>query len=117
MDKYVIFQIDGGVGKNVVATSVVRSISEKYNDRKIVILTAHTDIWICKPRIYRVFQSGNITYFYEDFIDGKDSVVFMQDPYKQEDYIYNSKHLSEISCDLCNVEFKSSKPELYFTII
>lgn len=115
MDKYVIFQIDGGIGKNVVATSVVRSISEKYSDRKIVIVTAHPDVWICNPRIYRVLQFGQISYFYEDFVEGKDSIIFIQDPYKQEDYIYNRKHLAEIWCDLCKVEFRSSKPELYFT--
>ncbi len=45
MDKFIILHIEGGIGKNVVATAVVRAISKKYTDRKIIILTAHTDVW------------------------------------------------------------------------
>ena len=32
MNKYVIFHIDGGCGKNIVATSVVKSIKSAYPD-------------------------------------------------------------------------------------
>jgi hypothetical protein len=115
MDKYVILHIEGGIGKNVVATAVVRAISNKYSDRKIIILTAHTDIWLCNPRVHKVFQFGQVSYFYQDYIENKESIIFLQEPYKQQDYIYRTKHLSEIWCELCGVEFDGEKPELYFT--
>lgn len=117
MDKYVILTIEGGIGKNVVATSVVRAISNKHKDRKIIILTAHPDIWLCNPRVYKTLQFGTTPYFYQDYIDGKDSILFIQDPYRQQDYIYRKKHLSEIWCDMCGVKFDGEKPELYFTTL
>jgi hypothetical protein len=115
MEKYIILQIEGGIGKNVVATSVVRAISKHYPDRKIIILTAHTDIWFCNPRIYKVLEFGKTPYFYQDYVQGKDTVLMIQEPYRSEDYIYRRKHLSEIWCNLYNIEWDGEKPELYFT--
>ena len=115
MDKYVILQIEGGIGKNVVATSVVRSISKQYTDRKIIILTAHTDIWFCNPRIYKVLEFGKTPYFFQDYIQNKDTILMLQEPYRSEDYIYKRKHLSEIWCDLYDIKWDGEKPELYFT--
>ena len=74
--EYIVFQISGGVGKNVIATAVVRAMNLKYPDRKILILTAHPDIWINNPRIHRVIQFGQTAYFYDDYIDGKDSITY-----------------------------------------
>jgi hypothetical protein len=115
MEKYIILQIEGGIGKNVVATSVVRAISKHYPDRKIIILTAHIDIWFCNPRIYKVLEFGKTPYFYQDYVQGKDTVLMIQEPYRSEDYIYRRKHLSEIWCNLYNIEWDGEKPELYFT--
>lgn len=117
MDKYVIFQIEGGVGKNVVATAVARAISNKYKDRKLIILTAHPDIWFCNPRVYKVLQYGATPYFHQDYIEDKDTILLLQDPYRQEDYIYRRKHLSEVWCDMYKIKFDGEKPELYFTTL
>lgn len=117
MEKYLILQIEGGIGKNIVATSVVRAISNQYLDRKIVILTAHIDIWMCNPRIYKVLEFGKTPYFYQDFINKKDTILMLQDPYRCQDYIYKRKHLSEIWCDMYGIKWDGEKPELYFTNI
>lgn len=111
----IIFQIDGGIGKNVVATAVVRAINKKYPDKKIVIVTAYSDVWTCNPRVHRVIQFGQQNYFYNDFVEDKNTLFFLQEPYKHQDYIYNRKHLTELWCDLCGVEWDGEKPELYFT--
>jgi hypothetical protein len=115
MEKYIILQIEGGIGKNVVATSVVRAISKQYADRKIIILTAHIDIWFCNPRIHKVLEFGKTPYFYQDYIQDKDTILMIQEPYRSEDYIYRRKHLSEIWCNLYNIEWDGENPELYFT--
>jgi hypothetical protein len=115
MDKYIVFQIEGGIGKNVVATSVVRSISKTFPDRKIVIVTAYPDIWECNPRIFRIFQFGQTSYFYENFINEKDTILFLQEPYRHQDYIFKRKHITQVWCELCGVEWDGDIPELYFT--
>jgi len=115
MDKYIILHVEGGIGKNVIATSVVRAIYKFYKDRKIIVITAYPDIWELNPRIWRVYQFGQTQYFYKDFIEGKDSIILSHDPYRENDAIYRRKHLSEIWCQMYNIPFDGEKPELYFT--
>ena len=113
--KYVIFGVEGGMGKNVLATAVVRAINKQYPDRKIIVMTAYPDIWMCNPRVDRVLQFGMTPYFYKDYIEGKDTLVFIQEPYKQTDAIYRTKHLSQIWCEMYGINWDGEKPELYFT--
>ena len=115
MDKYVILQIEGGIGKNVMATAVVRAISKAHPDRKIIIVTAYPDIWLCNPKTHRVFQFGQISYFYQDYIENRDTLVFIQEPYRHTDYIYRRKHLTQVWCEMCGVKWDGAIPELYFT--
>jgi len=112
---YIVFQIEGGIGKNVIATSVIRAINKEFPDRKIIILTAYPDIWELNPRVWRVFKFGETQYFYEDYIKDKDTLLFLQEPYRHTDFIYRKKHLSEIWCQMYNITFDGEKPELYFT--
>jgi hypothetical protein len=115
--EYIVFQISGGIGKNVIATAVVRAMNMQYPDRKIVILTAHPDVWINNPRVYRVIQFGQTAYFYDDYIKDKDTLIFNHDPYGSPDAIYRKKHLSQIWCELYNIEFHGEKPEMFFTVL
>ena len=94
MDKYVILHIEGGIGKNVVATAVVRAISNKYSDRKIIILTAHTDIWLCNPRVHKVLQFGQVPYFYQDYIENKEKKKEYNKIYAKQ--YYEKKKLEKI---------------------
>ena len=115
MNKYVILHVEGGIGKNVIATSVIRAINKKYTDRKIIVLTAYPDVYFLNTRVHKVFQFGQISYFYQDYIKDCDSIIMSQDPYRETDYVYRTKHLSEIWCDMYNIEWDGEKPELYFT--
>jgi len=111
----IVFQIEGGIGKNVMATAVVRAIHNKYQNSKIIIMTAHPDIWLCNPRVERVLEFGKTPYFYKDYILNKDVKLCIQDPYRHEDYILKRKHLTQVWCELCGVEWDGERPELYFT--
>lgn len=115
--EYIVFQISGGIGKNVIATSVVRSMNIQYPHRKIVILTAHPDIWINNPRIHRVIHFGQTAYFYDDYIKDRDTLIFTHDPYGSHDAIYRKKHLSQVWCEMYNLEFTGETPEIYFTLL
>ena len=113
--EYIIFQINGGAGKNIIATSVVRAINIQYPESKIVILTAHPDIWINNQRIHRIEQFGQLSYFYDNYIKDKDSLVIAQEPYIATDCIYRKKTLSQIWCEIHNIKWQGEHPELYFT--
>lgn len=115
MSKYAILQIEGGVGKNVMATAVVRAINNAHPGHKVVVVTAHPDIWLNNQRVHKVLQFGKQEYFYEEYVKDKNSLIFLHDPYKTSDYIYRRKHVTEIWCELCNLKWDGERPEMYFT--
>jgi hypothetical protein len=115
MDKYVIFHIDGGCGKNIVATSVVKSIKAAYPEHRLIVVTAYPEVFIHNPHVYRVYKFGVLSYFYDDYINGKDSVILRMEPYHSGDLLYHKKSLSEIWCDVFNIPCVDTKPNIYLT--
>lgn len=115
MDKYVIFHIDGGCGKNIVATSVVKSIKAAYPEHKLVVVTAYPEVFIHNPNIYRVYKFGVLSYFYDDYINNKDSIILRMEPYHSGDLLYRKKSLSEIWCDVFNIPCVDTTPDIYLT--
>jgi len=115
MDKYVIFHIDGGCGKNIAATSVVKSIKAAYPEHKLIVVCAWPEVFIHNPNIYRVYKFGNIPYFYDDYINKKDSIVLRMEPYHSGDLLYKKKSLSEIWCNVLNIPCVDTKPEIFLT--
>ena len=114
-DKFLILNINGGAGKNVLATAVVKAIKNNKPDVKIIILTAYTDIWMHNPNVYKCFLHGHAPYFYSDYIKGRNDVqICTMEPYTTQEYLLNQKHLIEIWCDLVGVPYSNEKPELFF---
>jgi len=115
MNKYVIFHIDGGCGKNIVATSVVKSIKSAYPEHKIIVISAWPEVFVHNPNIFRVYKFGNVPYFYDDYINNKDSIILRMEPYHSGDLLYKRKSLSEIWCDVFNIPCVDKKPEIYLS--
>jgi hypothetical protein len=115
MDKYVIYHIDGGCGKNIAATAVVKSIKAAYPEHKLIVVCAWPEVFIHNPNIHRVYKFGNIPYFYDDYIDGKDSIILRSEPYHSGDLLYKKKSLAEIWCDVFNIPSIDTKPEIFLT--
>jgi len=112
--EFFIFSINGGAGKNIMATAVARAIKNNFPDTDIIVLTAHPDIWLFNTTIYRHYQFGQCPYFYEDYIKGKNTKILAIDPYFTEDYILKKKHLIEIWCELAGTKYGGEKPQLFF---
>jgi len=60
MDKYVVLHIEGGIGKNVIATAVIRAIQKKYKNRKIIVLTAYPECHMILIEKVIIFTEKNI---------------------------------------------------------
>jgi len=72
--KYSIFHVQGGIGKHIAATAVARAIKNNYPDRKLIIVCVWTDIFINLTFVDRVYPLGGTQYFYQNYIQGKDSL-------------------------------------------
>jgi len=112
-DKYVIWHIQGGLGKNIAGTALCADIKKKYSDRKFIMVVSYPEVFLSNPMIDRVYGLGNAPYFYEDYIEGKDVVIFRHEPYNQTDHITKKKHLVNNWCDLLGIEYKQQQPVLF----
>jgi ADP-heptose:LPS heptosyltransferase len=114
-NKYIVFHIDGGAGKSVLATAVCESLKIAYPERKIVIITGWPEVFLHNPNVYRVYKTGNFAYFYEDYIKDMDSIVMRLDPYHHNDFIHQKTHLIEVWCNLFGIKCHTLIPRLYLT--
>ncbi|NBP58132.1 hypothetical protein EBU71_16670 [bacterium] len=81
MKKYSIFHLQGGIGKHVAATAVAKAIKNNFPDRKLIVVCAYPDIFINLSFVDRVFLLGGTQYFYQEYIQDKDSIIFHHEPY------------------------------------
>jgi len=113
-EKYSVFHVEGGLGKNVAATTIVRLIKQKHPDRKLIVVASWPEVFLNNPLIHRAYRVGHTPYFYDDFILDKDVIVFRHEPYFQTDHILKRKHLIQNWAELYNLDYTDGmQPELY----
>jgi len=110
--KYSIFQIQGGLGKHVAATAVARAIKAAHPDRELIVVCAWPELWASLPFVYRVFPLGNTQYFYEEYIDGKDSLIFANEPYFTTTHVNKTHRLVESWCMMYGIPYNGETPML-----
>jgi len=109
-EKYFIWHIQGGLGKNIAGSALVKTIKAKYPDRKLIMVTSWPEVYLNNPDVDRVYQLGQSPYFYEDYIEGKDVIISKHEPYHQTDHITKKKHLLENWCDLMDLKYTDQLP-------
>jgi hypothetical protein len=114
MDKFAIFHIEGGLGKHVASTAVAECIKNNYPDRKLIVVCAYAEVFLNLKFIDRVYKIGMTPYFYNDYIDGKDSLIFKHEPYFTTDHIHKKMPLIENWCKLYNLNYNGEMPSLIF---
>jgi|694.fasta_scaffold53198_8 ADP-heptose:LPS heptosyltransferase len=111
----IIFSIDGGLGKSIIATAVLKAIKKQYKKANILVSTGYPDVFINNPNVNRIITHVNNSGIYKDFIQNKDAKVFISDPYSTSDYITESKHLIQIWCEMFGIEYNGEMPELFLS--
>jgi hypothetical protein len=112
--KYSIFHLQGGIGKHIAATAVAKVIKNNHPDRKLIVVCAYPDIFINLSFVDRVFTLGNTSYFYQEFVQDKDSILFHHEPYYTTDHIHKRKKLIENWCNMYGLKYNGEQPELKF---
>jgi hypothetical protein len=111
----IIFDISGGLGKNILSTAVLKAIRVQHPKAKVIVLTSYPDVFIGNPNVNKVIQHGTIASIYKDYMEGKEVKVFITDPYTTSDYLTESKHLIEIWCNLFGIKYNGELPELFIS--
>ena len=109
-DKYFIWHIQGGLGKNVAGTSLINTIKNTYPDRKLIMVTSWPEVYLNNPNVDRIYTLGQTPYFYEEYIENKDVIISLHEPYSQTSHITKQKHLIENWCDLMGLKYTNQTP-------
>lgn len=112
-EKYVILHIEGGLGKHIAGTAVVRGIKANYPDRKLILVCAWPEPFLFNPFVDRVYRLGNTPYFYDDFIKDKDVLVFKNDPYNVTAHIQQKQHVIQSWFQTFGLKYSGEMPELF----
>jgi ADP-heptose:LPS heptosyltransferase len=109
----IIFTINGGMGKCVMATAVCSAIKTKYPKANLIVVSGYPEVFVNNPNVSRAFQHGNLSYFYDNYIRNQKVLVFANDPYLTTEHINQKEHLIETWCNMFDIPFSGEKPEIF----
>lgn len=111
-EKYLIFHAEGGHGKQIMATAVIRALKKEHPDRKIIVVTPWDGPFFYNEDIWRFYSFNEMKYFFDDYVHMKDVKIFRQEVYQCEDHILQRKHLTKSWCDMYDVPFDGPIPHI-----
>jgi hypothetical protein len=106
----IVVMVNGGIGKNVAFTAVLRCLSKSLN-QKITVVTGWPLVYHGNPHVDDVWQFGHTDHFYQTYC--KDTKFFNVEPYIHHEYISKKRHLLDVWCELLGVEYDGGLPELF----
>ena len=112
MEKYFVWHVQGGLGKNVAATSLCQDIKTTYPDRKLIMVVSWPEVFLNHPNIDRVYALGQCPHFYDDYVHQKDTMIYRHEPYNQSGHIHRKTHLIHNWCDLLGIQYKEQTPKV-----
>ncbi len=113
--EYIVLQSHNTPAVDLAGTAVAAAIHKAHPNKKLIVTTNFPEIWLHNPNVWRVYRLGQTPYFFEDFVEGRETQMFIHDPTKSSDYVNSKKHLIEVWCDICKVPYNSELPSLHFT--
>jgi ADP-heptose:LPS heptosyltransferase len=111
----IIFDIQGGLGKNIMATAVLKALKKQNPDAAIIVTTSYPDVFANNPNVSKVLMHGSNSGLYRDYVLNQDAKVFITDPYTCSAYLTESESLFETWCKLCEVPYDGEMPEIFIS--
>jgi hypothetical protein len=98
-----------------MATAVCEAIKKKHPKANLIVVSGYPDVFLNNPNVYRTYEFGRLSYFYEEFVEDKDFEVFSHDPYLTTSHIKQDEHLIKTWCEMFNVRYNGEKPQIFLT--
>lgn len=110
-----IFNIEGGIGKSIMATAVCEAIKKQYPKDNLIVITAYPEVFLCNPFVDKCFNYNQISYFYKEYIEGNNFKAFMHNPYLETNFLQRKEHLLETWCAMFGIKYEGEEPKIYLT--
>ena len=78
----IIFQIEGGLGKSIMATAIVTAIKTRYKNANLIVVTGYADIFLNNPHIHETYDINQTNGLYLKYIKNQNCKIFASEPYK-----------------------------------
>lgn len=113
----VVFHIEGGLGKHIMATAILKVIRKQHPKDTIHVVCSYPDVFKHNPAVDHVHQNGQQGPFYSTYIKNKEAncKIYYSDPYTHSDFILEQDHLYNIWCKQWGLEYNGETPQLYLT--
>lgn len=111
----IIFQIDGGLGKSIMATAIVKVIKKRYKNCNLIVVTAYPDVFLNNPHVNKLYKPDQMNGAYLKYVKDQDCKVFVEDPYRHSDFITEKHHLFRTWCKIFGLNYGGEQPEIYLT--
>ena len=111
----VIFQIDGGLGKSIMATAMTKVIRKRYKNAHVIVVSAYPDVFLNNPHINECFRVEEMGGAYLKYIKDQDCKLFVEDPYRHTSFLTDKEHLFKTWCKIYGLNYNNEEPEIYLT--
>lgn len=108
----IIFSINGGMGKSVMATAVCRAIKNNYPNCKLYVLTSFPDVFSNLSSVDMAFGHNQEHYFYTKYVENQEVKIFANEPYLVTEHILSKEHLIETWCKMNGISYNGEMPEI-----
>lgn len=112
----IILQIQGGIGKCVMATAVCEAIKKQHPEDQLIVISAYPDVFLNNPNIHRAFGYGRFSYFYDEFIKDKEFKIMAHDPYVETAYARQDEHLIKTWCEMNGITYNGEIPNIHLSL-
>ena len=112
----IIFQIEGGLGKSIMATALVKVIKKRYKNSNLIVVTAYPEVFSNNPNIFEVHHIDQINGLYLSRIKDQKCKIFVADPYRDGDFITEAPiSLFKTWCKIYGLNYNNEQPQIYLT--
>jgi len=111
----IILNIQGGLGKNILSTALVKGIKKRYPNSFLIVISGYPDVFLNNPNINKCFRHNEQQNIYNKYIKNFDTKFFIIDPYMTSDFQNNNGHLLDIWFELCGLKYRGEMPEFFLS--
>ena len=92
MSKKCLINVEGGLGKNIMLTSILKELKEKGEYDEVYVISPYHDVFKVCSAVTDAFQPGLGT-LYQELVLDPDCDVLWKEPYSNQKFIKKECHL------------------------
>lgn len=109
----IIFEVTGGIGKNIMATVIVKLLKQKYPDKHLTVIASSPEVFFNNPNIDSLLPPDVRGEIYN--LVTPTTKMYLHDPYLCSDFVTKKENIYKVWAKLCEVEYNDEQPELFLT--